>query len=413
MGSNQPKTARDPGPRVSVIMAFHNGATYLRDAILSILAQTHENLELILSDDGSTDCSLAIARDAAAQDDRVCVLNNPVRSGPAAARNRALSVASGDWVAIVDADDLIHPARIERMLLQADRLKADLLADDLIYFGAESGRSLLRPLALSSPWFPEAADILAAETRIDPVALGYLKPIIRRDVLGTTRYRQTLQVGEDFDLLLRLVLAGARFAVIPHAYYLYRRHAQSISHRLSEDAARQMVVGLTTIETEWPDLTAEIRNMLRRRRDALEKAARFAALSSALKARKFGAALGYLMRHPALAVALVGAMREHSARPTPISPIDGQTLTLGADTGASIELSGTIASVPSHAAIAIAKSANTGSANIRAVGLAGLEALGYVPGWAMAELTPPKTGWSAADAARIKRLPWPTKTTVS
>ena len=142
-----PDTAR---PLVSVIMANFRGAAHLEAAMRAVLAQSERRLELILADDASDDDSVAIARAVAEGDGRVRVIASARNGGPAATRNLALDAARGDWIAIVDSDDLIHPERLARLVAAAEAAGADLVADDLGPFGApaEGGRTLLQPLAL-------------------------------------------------------------------------------------------------------------------------------------------------------------------------------------------------------------------------------------------------------------------------
>ena len=73
--------------------------------------------------------------------------------------------------------------------------------------------------------------------------LGFLKPMIRRRVLERTgiRYDPSLRIGEDDALIVQLLLAGARYRLMPQAGYFYRKHGSSISHRLSLDHAERMM----------------------------------------------------------------------------------------------------------------------------------------------------------------------------
>lgn len=123
-------------PVVSVVMANFRGAAYLPAAMASVLAQSERRLELILADDASDDDSVAIARRIAAQDARVRVIASARNGGPATTRNLALDAARGAWIAVVDSDDLIHPHRLERLIVAAEATGADLIADDLVFFGA-------------------------------------------------------------------------------------------------------------------------------------------------------------------------------------------------------------------------------------------------------------------------------------
>ncbi|MFH1516801.1 MAG: glycosyltransferase family A protein, partial [Pseudomonadota bacterium] len=104
-------TRADP-PAVSVLMANYNGEPYLAAAIQSVLGQDLTSLELILVDDGSADGSVALAQGIAEQDPRLRVFSGQRLGGPAPVRNFALDQARGDWVAIIDSDDLVHPQRL-------------------------------------------------------------------------------------------------------------------------------------------------------------------------------------------------------------------------------------------------------------------------------------------------------------
>lgn len=200
--------------KVSVIMANYRGAEHLFAAISSVLRQSHADLELIVSDDASPDESGAIVRAVAANDARVRLIDAAMNAGPAAARNRALDAATGDWIAIVDSDDLLHVNRFERLLAAATYLGADMIADDLVFFGdtAEaSGRTLLQPLDLCAPLKVTTSLFLKASGENAQIpAFGYLKPMIRRDFIGVARYDENLRIGEDYDFILRLLMSGAR-----------------------------------------------------------------------------------------------------------------------------------------------------------------------------------------------------------
>ena len=91
-------------PKFSVIIPVYNVALYLRECLDSVLAQTFTDWEAICVDDGSTDGSGAILDKYAAQDNRFCVIHQK-NAGVSAARNAALDVARGEWIAYLDADD--------------------------------------------------------------------------------------------------------------------------------------------------------------------------------------------------------------------------------------------------------------------------------------------------------------------
>jgi succinoglycan biosynthesis protein ExoO len=301
--------------KVSVIMANYRGAEHLSAAISSVLRQTHADLELIVSDDASPDDSAVIVRDAKAADRRVHLIEADANAGPSAARNRALDIATGDWIAIVDSDDLLHPERFERLLSAAVRLGADIIADDLVLFGETPeacGRTLLQPLELRAPMPLTPRLYLEAsgeDERIPP--LGYLKPMIRRRLIGARRYDENLRIGEDYDFVLGLLLTGARFLVVPDPMYLYRRHSGSISHRLSEGAVRAMLAAHDRVaETAGEDEIAA----LAQRRCGLEALLRYERLVGAIRAGHAAEASKLLFRHPGLALLLGRSLIERLSR---------------------------------------------------------------------------------------------------
>ncbi len=105
---------------VSVVVPAFNQAAYLRDALASALAQTHSNLEIIVVDDGSTDHTRDVC--AALNDGRIRYVHqaNDGTKG-IGARNQAMLLAQGDWIALLDQDDLWAPTKIERQLACAAR----------------------------------------------------------------------------------------------------------------------------------------------------------------------------------------------------------------------------------------------------------------------------------------------------
>lgn len=403
-----------PNPRLTVVMANMDGGAHIGSAIASVLCQSRSDLELIVSDDASTDQSVEIVQQIAARDPRVRLVRSEERGGPARARNRALELARGSWIAIVDSDDLLHPLRMERMIDRAEQLGVDVIADDLIYFGANLGRTLLGELRLTAPWLPTKAEFLEAEMARPAIPVGYLKPVIRRDAIGTLRYRTYLTVGEDFDFLLRILLGGACIAVLPEAYYLYRRHAESISHRLSGAAIDAMLKASEALREEVPP---ELLNLLERRRNSQVTQKKFTALVEALKGRRASDALRILAATPSLGAPLSRSVIEHVSRRfrsrQEVRTVSHFSLAARDDGGAD-PLPYTRLRVPSEpadwtparAATLIART-GSGPVRLRAHGRAGLDALGYVPGWEAAELIAPRSGWTEQERHRISGLPWP------
>ncbi len=306
---------QNKAPELSVIMANYNGADFLGDAVEAVLTQSFGNLELIVSDDGSSDESLSVL--AAISDPRLRVVEAQSNAGPGAARNRALDVARGKWIAVVDADDLMHRDRFQTMLKAGRGSDVAIIADNQLFFGREvdaGGERLFDA--------PDGALDITTETLLEKVfmgrenRLGYLKPLIRRDALGDVRYRTDMRVGEDFDLLLRLTIAGHDMRLLPDALYHYRRREGSTSHRLKpEDAAR-----MTGALEDLRDANAHLANLIDERMSGLRGSIAFETLASDLKAGRIAkAGLGVMLR-PGLAVSLGKvAARKVLAKSPPVS----------------------------------------------------------------------------------------------
>jgi glycosyltransferase involved in cell wall biosynthesis len=103
-------------PLISVIMACHNAVPFIESAIESIVHQTHKDFQLIIIDDASSDNSLGLLRKKALTDSRIELYALSENVGAGAARNIGISKSRGDWLAIMDADDISFPDRFAQQV---------------------------------------------------------------------------------------------------------------------------------------------------------------------------------------------------------------------------------------------------------------------------------------------------------
>lgn len=278
-------------PRVSVITANYNGGKHLPAAIASVLGQSLADLELIVIDDGSTDDSVGIVREAAARDTRVRLVEQ-ANAGPGAARNRGMAEARGDWIAVFDSDDLMAPDRLARLVARGEGDGADIVADNLLAFedGTEpaAGKPFLSGEAFAEPrWITLAEVIGSSRMYAKTPGLGYLKPMVRAEAIRSAgvRYDTSLRIGEDYDLLLRLLAKGLRLRLEPAALYLYRRHSASISHALRRDHLEAMLRADAAFDADTPNMPADARRAQAARRRSLERALAYDEIIQRLKRR--------------------------------------------------------------------------------------------------------------------------------
>jgi len=116
----------DTVPLVSVIMPAYNSERFIEDAVCSVIAQTYTNWELLVIDDGSVDSTCAIAERLAAEDERIQLIRNEINMGVARTRNRGFDLCHGDYVALLDSDDVWHPQKLERQLSRMRKENADV-----------------------------------------------------------------------------------------------------------------------------------------------------------------------------------------------------------------------------------------------------------------------------------------------
>lgn len=318
-------------PLVSVVCANYNGARHLEAAIASVLSQTLAALELIVVDDASSDDSVQILQQAAARDPRVRLIVQPRNGGPGAARNAALDAARGAWIAVFDSDDLMAPDRLDRLVSRADGEGADIVVDNLMVFqdgSEERWRPLLAGHEFAAPrWIGLAEYIAANRLYAKRPGLGYLKPLFRAERLAGVRYREELRVGEDYDLVARLLARGCSLRFEPAALYRYRKHDSSISHVLRRAHIEQMIAADGDFDRELAGQPAAVRRAQEARRRSLQRGLVYDQVITSLKSERLGEALAASVRSPAvwplLTMPVTARLKRAAARLAAHSPAAG------------------------------------------------------------------------------------------
>lgn len=306
-------------PLISVVMANYQAGDKLIAAIESVLRQSMGDLELIVCDDASNDHSVALVQRFMLTDPRVRLIRAPRNGGPARCRNMGFEAARGQWIAVVDSDDIIHPERFERLLAAARHAGAGIVADDLLHFYEDGAPATLLLGAGQDSLFAVSPEQWIGAGMDGSPPLGYLKPLIRAEVLGALRYDESLRIGEDYDLVLRLLLEGAAMVVVPEPFYLYRRHSGSISHRLAAADLAAMIDSQDAMVGRLGSVSPVIAAAFAGRRSQLQHGLAFARLIEAIKGRRVSQAAALLARNPRLALRLWRAFHEGRGRKAGVS----------------------------------------------------------------------------------------------
>jgi glycosyltransferase involved in cell wall biosynthesis len=200
---------------VSVLLPVRDGEAYLDEALRSLAEQTHENIEVIVVDDGSRDASRDIAHDRAARDPRFRVVNQPPR-GFVAASQRAHAEARGRYIAAMGADDIARPRRLELQLAALQEEGLDACGGGVAYFPAATDGLRRYERWLNSLTTVEAA----ARDLFVECPIGHPTLFARA---GAVSY-EAVGWPEDYDLVLRLWAAGGRFRNVEDVVLDWRDH---------------------------------------------------------------------------------------------------------------------------------------------------------------------------------------------
>lgn len=220
-------------PAVSVIVAAFNAEAFIGRALTSALDQHGVSLEVLVVDDCSTDGTADAVAARAREDARIRLFRSPVNRGPSAARNLGIREARADWVAVLDADDAYMPGRLEALIGHAQRQRADIVADNFLYYDPVQAAPGRAGLQVSDRC--EAVDLVAYVDRCRPFRAesdyGLLKPMFRRAFLREhgLAYPEDIRHGEDFAMASAALRLGARFVVCRQPMYLYSKRSSGQS----------------------------------------------------------------------------------------------------------------------------------------------------------------------------------------
>lgn len=245
-------------PLVSIIVPVYNTEKRLNRCIGSICAQTWQNLEILLLNDGSTDGSLAVCEEFRARDPRVRVIDKE-NTGVSDTRNVGLGMARGKYIQFSDSDDYLDPDFTRHLVEAAEANEADLVVAPyrmVIARGMSFARGLQEKIVPSQkedapaedpaeePEIREYGFLPAGMLTREEYALALMKKpgsfyygalwnkLYRRDVMERSQIRFVEDVpwGEDFVFNLQFIRRAERFCAIDTPGYYYVQNAQGICH---------------------------------------------------------------------------------------------------------------------------------------------------------------------------------------
>lgn len=226
----------DKRPVLSVVMPFYNAEAFIAKALESLQAQTFGDWELVAVDDGSTDRSAVIVRDIMKSDSRVRLFSMPSHTGAAyQPRRKAVIEARAAFVAPFDADDLIAPDYLERLVARQKSADADIVYPVMFHFDDEDNprdRRLHDCLEEADGVF-EGRDLVKYTLDLWRINCG--GGILRRQLFidAFDRYGSSYDLVYADELLTRQMLLAASRVAFSDAEYYYRQNLSSVTHRKS------------------------------------------------------------------------------------------------------------------------------------------------------------------------------------
>lgn len=209
---------------VTILIPVYNTAKFLRHCLDSIIAQTYQDLQVVLVDDGSTDESLAICKEYANKYPYIEV-HHQANAGVAAARNKLLSHVTGDYVLFVDSDDWIEPQTVEYLVTEAQRSQADIVTCEAII----NDQPITNKEIKEEEWTQEH---VVYEFLRHVIFNGSLcNKLLKAEQIKGIQFAKGISYGEDALFIWQLLQRVQKVLITNRQLYHYRMNDTSISHQ--------------------------------------------------------------------------------------------------------------------------------------------------------------------------------------
>lgn len=220
---------------VSVIIPLYNSQRFIGKCVQSLLNQTHQNLEIIIVDDASTDQSLKIVQNLAEKDCRVKVFSGEKYSGVSAVRNVGLSNAKGDYVCFVDSDDYVSKYFLQSLLTSLKDTVADVSCVGVARVGENQKKKLNKAFNLAKYKVKtynkkEAMELLFTGRKI---RMNIWNKMFKKELFqgeNKITYNEDIYHGEDVAFLYDVFARVEKVSFVPMKYYAYTKRKGSLVH---------------------------------------------------------------------------------------------------------------------------------------------------------------------------------------
>ena len=221
-------------PLISIIVPVYNNEALVERCLLSIIAQTYKNIEIIVVNDGSTDNSEG--KILAIKDERIKYFyqNN---SGPSVARNKGLDFATGEYIAFIDSDDYIEVSMFEKMLNLALSNDAEIVSCDIYKKISENKIiNVKEPYAVESTWQDFFRNFV-----LNNGLCSLWNKLFKRELFNNVRLYEDIRLGEDSSALLRILPKAKKIMHLSEPLYVYDLTHEGISRNAKKNVYEYMI----------------------------------------------------------------------------------------------------------------------------------------------------------------------------
>lgn len=216
---------------ISVIIPVLNRQDEIEECVRSLYAQSYENWEILIIDSGSTDRTPEICRELASSEPRIRLLTSS--KGVSIARNKGIDAAQGEYLFFLDSDDTIHPSLLETLRNAMEESHASIAGTGIVNVFQKDWDPFMQKArtdcSIGQTKFLSNAQAIHAIFR-------YMTPInliggvmIRRDLVGDTRFNTNLHIGEDFYFIYQNLIKNADVVCLKQKWYYARIHDHNLS----------------------------------------------------------------------------------------------------------------------------------------------------------------------------------------
>jgi teichuronic acid biosynthesis glycosyltransferase TuaG len=205
---------------VSIIIPVYMSEKYILESIKSITSQTYLNWELIIVDDASSDDSISIVERCMGKDDRIKFIRLKKNIGAAKARNMALDIANGRFIAFLDSDDTWHPGKLERQITFMLAKKAPI---------SFTSYELIDENGASKGHIVHSVEKLTQIDYLKNTIIGFSTSMIDTKIVGNSFRMKDIRTRQDTSLWITLLGKGFFAYGIDEVLVKYRLHSESIS----------------------------------------------------------------------------------------------------------------------------------------------------------------------------------------